>query len=432
MAQTNTAKSLPVGSFAASVVYSKALMARMIQRQTFKNKLSGKMPLDQWMQGVKRSESGHGYPIVQIADLTQTAGDQVTCDILNRIGGKPVMGDRIAKNSGEPIEVLRDNVYINQSRKVIDAGGRMSQQRSPHQYRSIARELAVDYFKDLEDNMVQTHLAGARGYAQGIEWKVPLESDPDFTEIAINDVLPPTRSRYVGLTASVTSVSNLATTNVLTLNFFDDLRTINDTSPVPLQGVKIEDANGDVVEGEDSPLLLSFISSEQWNQLQKQTSDQNWRTALADATTRLSHLKHPLFRNGGCILWRDIVICQAPRPIEFPQGSNVREYDTDGNIQTVQANVRAHRGVLLGAQAAAWAYGNAKRWDGDDKGTRGSGKTQQGVPFSWVEKLEDGDNLLQLFTGTMCGMKKLRYEFDGELYDNGVFTFDSYVPELRG
>tara|TARA_R100000656_G_C3863915_1_gene110587 strand:- start:216 stop:317 length:102 start_codon:yes stop_codon:yes gene_type:complete len=32
----------------------------------------------------------------------------------------------------------------------------------------------------------------------------------------------------------------------------------------------------------------------------------------------------------------------------------------------------------------------------------------------------------------MNGIKKLRYEFDGALYDNGVFAFDSYVPALRG
>ncbi len=434
MPQTNTPASLPIGSYGASVVYSKTLLARMIQRRNHKNNLTGPVPINEWKNGVSKYETSHGYPIVLNTDLSKMAGDRITCDILNRIGGKPTMGDRIAENSGESIEILRDEVAINQSRKVIDAGGRMSQQRTPHQLRGIARELAVDYFKDLEDNLVQTHFAGARGYAQGINWKLPIESDPDFSEIAVNPVLPPTRSRYVGLTSSVTSVSDLATTNTLTLGFFDDLRTINDTSEVPLQGVKLEGADGQIIEGEESPLLVAYISAEQWNQLQKEEGGQNWRSFLANATERLSWTKHPLFRNGQCGLWRDILICQGPRPIEFPEGSDVREYDVSGSIQTVQANVRTHRGYLLGAQALCTAYGSAERWVGDDAGTRGKGQLQgsQKVPYSWVEKLYDGDNLLKLFTGVMGGMKKLRYEFNNTMYDNGVFVFDSYVAPLRG
>lgn len=262
---------------------------------------------------------------------------------------------------------------------------------------------------------------------------MPLASDPDFTTICFNPVLPPTRSRYIGISASNTSIANLSTTNVLTLNFFDDLRTINDTSQVPLQGVQLEGTDGSKIDGQDSPLLLCFISSEQFNGLMKNTDAQNWRTFLTNANERLSWTKHPLFRNGQCGLWRDILICQAPRPIEFPQGSSVQEYDTNGVLQTVSANVRAHRGILLGSQACAQAYGNATRWAGSDKLSAGSGggQTKMNAPYLWVEKLEDGDNLLQLFSGFMGGYKKLRYTFENTLYDNGVFTFDSYVPALR-
>lgn len=433
MAATNTPASAPLGSYAASVVYSRTLMARMIQQRTFLNKLTGPVPMDQWVQGTKKSETSHGYPVVQIMDLKQMSGDRVTCDILDRIGGKPVMGDRIAKNSGSPISILRDEVTIDQTRKVIDVGGRMSQQRTPHQLREKGQGLAIDYLRNLEDNRLQIHLAGARGSATGIEWKAPLASDPDFDDIMINPVLPPTRSRYVGLTSSIVDPGDVSTTNVLTLNFFDDLRTINDTSPVPLQGVKLEGVDGAIIEGEESPLLVSYISSEQWNQLQKQTSDQNWRTFLSNATERLAWTKHPLFRSGQCGLWRDILICQAPRPIQFNGGDLVDYYDAAGALQQVAAAERLHRGILLGAQAAALAFGNAERWSGADAGTRGSGRTESmNVPYSWVEKLEDGDNLLQLFIGSMNGIKKLRYEFDGALYDNGVFAFDSYVPALRG
>lgn len=443
MATTATPASTPLGSYKASVVYGKALMARTIKRRNLLNDMSGPVPLDQWMTGVTKSETFHGMPIVQVNDLSKTAGDRVTVDIIDRVGGKPIMGDRIAKNSGEKISILRDEVKIDQSRKVIEPGGRMSQQRTPHQLREKGQVLGLDYFSNLLDNQVMVHMAGARGCATGIEWKVPLATDVDFADIMVNPVLPPTYTRYVGLTSSVTNPTQVSTTNLLTLNFFDDLRTINDTSAVPLQGIKLQGMGGEIVEGENSALLVCYISTEQWNQLQKDTSAQNWRTFLAQASERLAFTKHPLFRNGMCGLWRDILICQAPRPIEF-RGSSVSGYqsgfdsvsyvDTNDVTQTgtVAANVRLHRGVLLGAQALACAWGNAERWTGAGGGSKSSGTHEMmNIPYSWVEKLEDGDNLLQFFIGSMFGFKKLQYKFDNRIYDNGVFTFDSHVPALR-
>lgn len=432
MAQTYTPPSVPLGSYAASVVYSKTLMARAITRKTFLNRITGPLNMDQWMQGLKQGETSHGYPVVQSTDLAKLAGDRVTCDILDRIGGKPVMGDKIARNSGVPISFERDEITIDQTRKVVDVGGRMSQQRTPHQLRDKGQQLAIDYITNLNDNVLITHLAGARGDAKGIDWKLPLASDPDFAEIMVNPVTPPTANRYVGLTGSITNPGQVSSTNTLTLNFFDDLRTISDTSEVPLQGVRLEGPNGDMIEGDESALLLCFISSEQWNQLQKDTSAQNWRTFMSNATERLSWTKHPLFRNGMCGLWRDILICQAPRPIQFSDGASVDYYDAAGAIQSATAAERLHRGVLLGAQAACHALGNAERWSGKDAGQHGRGRTDNtDIPYSWVEKLEDGDNLLQLFIGQMNGIKKLVYTFGDEAYDNGVFAFDSYVPALR-
>lgn len=445
MAATATRSSIPLGSYAATVVYSSVLMGRMIKRRTFVNNLSGPVPMDEWQKSIgNKNTTTPGMPIVQISDLAKMSGDRVTADILDRIGGKPIVGDKIAKNTGVKISHLRDEVTIDQLRKVIDVGGRMSQQRTPHDLRMNGRNLAMDYYGDLMDNIAQVQFAGLRGVAQGIEWKVPLASDADFADIMVNPVLPPTRSRYVGLSSSVGDPTQVSTSNILTLNFFDDLRTINDTSPVPLQPVKMMGMMDEMVEGERESLLVAMISTEQWNQLQKQTSDQNWRTFLSDATTRLSPMKHPLFRNGMCGIWRDILICQMPRPIQLlgasvngymPGYNSVSYYDAAGMLQTgtIAANVRLQRGVLLGAQGLALAYGNAERWSGGDAGTRGSGRTQApvNVPYSWVEKLEDGDNLLQLFIGAMFGMKKLRYTFENELYDNGVFAFDTHVPALR-
>ncbi len=387
-------------------------------------RLTGKIPEGaSVLQG--KVETDHGHAVVQLHDLEAGDGDRVTCDIVNRIGGKPTMGDRIAADKGSPITINRDEIVINQARKVIDVGGRMTQKRTPHNLRKLGMGLSLNWINNYEDNLFHVHMAGARGYQTGEEWPVPLQSDPDFAEIVINPLNPPTFNRkfYPG---SATSLANLATTNILTLNFFDDLYTRAVTNQVPLKGVDMGEGWG----GDDAaPMFLSIITQEGWNSLRKQTSDQNWRTFLATANDRLNYKKHPLFTDVEIGMWSNIAIMRTTRAIEFPAGSDAFEYSSGGVITTVQSNVRAHRGLLLGAEAMGTAYGSAAPINlGGNK--QGSGKTEQLGSYSWVETVEDGGNLLKLFIGMMGGMKKLTYTFNNTLYDNGVIAFDYHVPSL--
>jgi hypothetical protein len=39
-------------------------------------------------------------PIVRCMDLTKMAGDEVTFDLINPMGGKPIMGSRMAEGRG--------------------------------------------------------------------------------------------------------------------------------------------------------------------------------------------------------------------------------------------------------------------------------------------------------------------------------------------
>lgn len=454
MAETFVASSAPVGSFAAQVAYTNQHLVRMLTRKTFVQNLTGPFVTDKWAMDIKasgKSTTSRGMPIVRVDDLSNGSGDQVTIDILDRVGGAPVMGDNIAEDKAAPVVFIRDSLYINQYRKPVSAGGRMSQQRTVHDLREAAMDVSVDYLGDLLDNIAQITLFGARGSATGTDWKVPLASDPNFNTIMVNPPLPPVPARYFGTTASVTDPSFVTTTNTLSLNFFDDIRTYVQTGPVPLAGVRLEDQNGNVYEGENSPLLVSFISEEAWNQLMKDTSAQNWRTFLSNATERLAWTKHPLYRALNCGLWNDVLICKAPRPILFNPGDSVPVSDAQGNISNVTAQVRMTRGVLMGAQAAGMAYASAKRWEGMSGNSAGSGggnvpSAALNLPFTWVEELTDGKNMLKIFSGFVGGLKKLRYNFNlppaapnspastptgPTLLDNGVVTFDTYVPALR-
>lgn len=421
---TTTAASTPLGSYKATVRYSKELMVRAQRQRSMHRRLSGKL-VDVTAALEGRVDTSHGYPVVQAYDLMKNDGDRITFDIVNRVGGAPTMGDEIAGDSASPIVFERDEVVIQQARKVISAGGRMAQQRTPHNLRSIAMSLSLNYINNYEDNLFHVHLAGARGYQTGQEWPLPLASDPNFASYAINPVLPPRRSR-LAFPNAITTIASLTTADKLTLNFYDNLYTRAITGPVPLKGVNMGEGWG----GDDSsPLLLSIISQEQWNQLKQDTSSQNWRNFLAQANERLNYKKHPLFQDVELGLWGGVVIMKTARAIEFPAGSSVQEYDTNGVLQTVTAAVRTHRGVLIGAEALGLAYGSAKPINLGGYKT-GSGQTEQLGSYSWVEEVKDGGNLLQTYVGMMAGMKKLQYTFDGTVYDNGVIAFDTYVPSL--
>lgn len=426
MTATTTPASAALGSYAATIQYSPELMVRAQRGRTWQKKLTGKVPsVAAALNG--KSETSHGYPVVQVFDFSKGKdGDRVTCDIVNRIDGAPIMGDSIAKDSGTPISILRDEIIINQARKPIDVGGRMAQQRTPHDLRQLGMGLGVNYIQNYEDNLFHVHVAGARGYQTGAEWAVPLASSPNFASVCINPVEAPTFNRkyYPG---SATSTANLATTNVLTLNFFDDLYTRIVTSASPIKGVQMDDQGwgGDPA----SPMYLAIVSEAGWNSMMKQSTDQNWRNFLANANERLQYKKHPLFQNVEMGLWRNIAIMHTARAITFPAASTLSEYDSANALQTVTvaAGVNVHRGVLLGAEALGLAYGS---WKPINLGgnAMGSGQLENLGSYGWVEEVSDFGNNLQFCVGMQTGVKKLRYTFDGTITDNGVAAFDYHAP----
>ena len=434
MATTTTTipASAPLGSVAATVQYSPVLFSRAMTTANFSKKLSGPIQADQYASD-GRKESSSGYPIQEIYELNKRgSGDRVTFDIVDRVGGKPSMNDVTAATNKQGLEFARDEAVLGLSRKQINVGSTMVSQRAPHNLRNVAMSEMVRYFSDLEDNRVTVHLAGARGVQTGAGWKVPLDTDPDFANIMVNPVLPPTRNRYFcpGGNADVTT---LDATDLMSLNFIDDLRTIADVSEVPLHGVDMPDFN--LAGNSETPLYLGFMSSEQWNTLMKSTSEQNYRTFLAQATDRVDFRRHPLFRDAEMGMWRGIVWLKMPRAIEFAVGSPVKQYNaTTGALGTVNAAVRTHRGFIVGGQALAKVFGDATPVAAQTYLSKGTGQTTMGVPYSWIEEGSDAGNQLDITGGLMNGLKKIRYTLPStaSAWDNGVIVFDTAQPAIPG
>lgn len=416
---------IPYGAPQAVQVQSAGLFAASMQRPTTLNRLTGKLPQQSDAEGSLRFQSGNEMPIVRCMDLAKGAGDEVTFDLINPIGGKPIMGERYAEGKGDRMDFSQDSLRVNQTRKPISAGGTMTQKRTPHQLRSLARALGQNYMTRLEDQLKLVHLAGARGFANDVEWAVPLASDPDFADICVNTIKAPTRNRHFMSTGSgieqIAAAGNeisIVTTDVMNIDLVDALRTKLDSMPLPPPPVRFE---GDQMS-QDAPMRVLLCSSEQYTSLVRST---NFRTFQANAMARANMAKqNPLFM-GEAGLWNGILIVKMPKPIRFYAGNQLKwcasktsntETTTDVVPAAFGTSYAVDRALLLGGQALAEAYGKAR---------------QTGNPYFWSEKELDHGDKLEILLGMIAGCSKIQFQIDHgdakEYTDFGVMAIDTAV-----
>lgn len=398
------------GSALAIKIYSVGLFNEQLRQSTFRKNLTAPVPKQPAAEAKARGQTDPGMPFVMITDLSKGAGERVTVDLFNIVQIKPTMGDRkLAGRLGR----LTNSTYeikINQCRGGIETGGKMTQQRTAHNLRSIAKANLGGWNARLGDQLSHIHVCGARGSVDDGEWVVPLESDPEYDEIVVNPVLPPTRNRRF-FAGDATSVANIDTNDLLTLNNIDRLRNAIDNMAFPMQPIKFE---GDP-QSDEQPLYVLYLTPNVWHNLLIATSGQNIRTFHQNAYERAKGWKaHPLFL-GDVGMWAGFLIKKMRRSIRFAASTTVMELDASDVSQPItSAAVQIERCFLLGAQALGWAWG---------------AHSQSEYHFSWHEEWTDHDNINEISTSSMSGCAKLRFTgTDGQIYDHGVMTIDCYAP----
>jgi N4-gp56 family major capsid protein len=401
---------IPAGHPLARKLYSVAAFAAAQRAPSFSKNLVGSAPKQSDAERRLRGQTSPDYPIVRVTDLSKGGGDKISVDIYNAIGGKPTMGDKKLAGNMSNLSFGSMEISINQVRKGVDPGGRMTQQRTVHNLRTIGVANLAGWWGKYTDQTTLVHLAGARGFQPGADWVVPLESDADFAEIMVNPVLPPSPGRRF-FAGDATSVANLDSTDYLKLKDIDKLRASLDEMAFPLAPIKLPDDPA----ADDEPLYCLFVTPRQWYWLMVSTDPQNWRTFLANAHQRGSWSKHPLFRGTGG-MWNGILIKKMRRCVRFPAGSTVREYAAGGvSISNATAAVDTDRAILLGAQALGWVYGRHQNSD---------------YYMNWHEEKTDHGNTMEISVAAMFGASKLKFKDQetGVPEDYGVCTLDSYAP----
>lgn len=425
-----TKTNIPYGSPLAVVVQSAGLFAANMARNTTMNRLTGKMPQQADAEQTIRKQSSPEMPIVRAMDLSKGAGDEIEFDLINPMGGKPIMGGDYAEGRGRAMSLSQDRLRINQARYPISAGDTMTQQRTPHELRTLARALGQSYMDRLGDQSILVHMAGARGFQNNIEWAVPLASDPDFARILVNPVRAPSKNRHFISTGSgVESLKvgsgevTITSTDVFNMDVVDSIRVVMENMPLPPPPVIFE---GDKA-ATDAPLRVLLVSPDQYNAFVRSGNGQ-FRTLQSNAMARSQQAgMNPLFL-GEAGLWNGILIVKMPKPIRFYPGDEVKYCAANDSATETSAIIPAglgaglavDRAILLGGQALAEAWGKHNK---------------SGSPFFWSEKELDHGDKLELLVGQINGRSKVRFEIDygdsKQITDYGVTVIDTVV-QLQG
>jgi N4-gp56 family major capsid protein len=357
----------------------------------------------------------------------KNAGDTVSLDLVDTIGGEPLMGDVNREGRGSALSFSSMDIRIDLSSKVVDAGGSMSQQRTKQQLREIALAQLSGYFPRLASQTSLVHLAGARGSQTGTDWTIPLQSASSFTSVMVNPVKAPTYNRHfvvngAGLTAGGQQLSSVVSTDALKLVHLDLLRKKLDDMDQPLQSVQL---GGDRA-AQTSKMWVFLATPNQYSVL---LTEGSLRAFQQNAVNRAAYMdvRHPLFA-GEVGMWNGILVIKNERAIRFLPSDSTKivtsanamtATETDQQINpALTAGFAVERGLLLGAQALGIAYGKTK---------------VSGMQYGWKEHWYNFESNLEVMGEKVCGHAKIRMSIDDGTgskvpTDFGVIAVDSAVP----
>lgn len=314
-------------------------------------------------------------------ELEGDSGDRISFDLCVKLRGKPSEGDSRLEGNEESLKFYTDEVYIDQMRKAVSAGGKMTRKRTAHDMRSIAKDRLGDYFAQLVDELFFMYLSGARGINQDY-----LYGD-EFLSFAANPLQAPDAEHilYAGVATSKASLSASDKMSRLLIERAQvKARMMQARNPLTANMVPVTIESGKhyvCVMSPDQEFDLRTNEGSGWLEVTR---------ALATAEGRNS----PLCKGGLGMLGNTVL---------HSHESVVRFGDYGAG-----SNVAAARALFMGRQAGVVAYG-----------------TSGGLKFEWKEETKDYGNEPTVASGSIFGIKKTR--FNG--MDFGVIALDTAAKD---
>lgn len=318
-------------------------------------------------------------PIVQLDELQNDAGEQITYDLSVQLKQAPIEGDNKQRGTEEGLAFYSDSVYIDQMRGGVNGGGRMSRKRTLHSMRKTAKARMSEWWARAFAECIFMYLSGARGTNDDFIYPT------SWTGRANNSLSAPDsyHIRYGGGKTKAT----MAATDKMSLTEIDKVLTAvklmgGGTSGVPkLQPI--------MINGEKH--FVCMMNPQQAEDMRTNTGTGQWLDVQKAAVTAQGK-DNNIFK-GGLGMHNNVVLQEEEGIIRFG------DYGSGSDVD-------AARALFLGRQAGAVAFGS---------------KGGVGLRFDWYEGTEDNDNEIIISTSSIWGAKKCT--FNG--LDFGVYAIDT-------
>ena len=306
--------------------------------------------------------SGTDSVIQMRTELGKGEGDQITFAIRRQLLGEGIVGSDTVEGNEEKIRFKDFAMTIEELNHAIDTGGRMEEQRVPYDLMSEGKDALSDWWSDkLSDYAINT-LAGNSTFKIAGKTFAQACTEPDAGhKITVNDV----------------AEASISSSDIMDLTFLDRLK---QRAELPATGC---DKIRPIMMGGKKTYRV-ILHNYVYDQLKANTNVAQWGDIRRDAQElKLESVE---------LMYNGMLISKSER------------------MPSLYTNV--YRAVLLGAQAATFAWGGA----GESKST-----TLAFIPYE-----KDAKRYVMIRSGGIFGCKKV--VFDGK--DNSVITAASYATAL--
>jgi N4-gp56 family major capsid protein len=367
---------VPAGDATAVVIYSHRVFYQAI-RSTVAAKLMavGLNPKDQTNYVQMFDESMKG------------PGDTIKYDLIPNPQGPGVAGDGVLAGQEVAFTWFQNTLTINQLRQAELLVGRMSQQRVPYSMRDVAKVGLANWWKETIDYGLLNQLGGNTYISNAANfWGTNMSG--------MQAPVAPDSSHWI-FAAGRTSEATLAQGDVFTVDLIPTLvAKAQGTLQFPIKPV--------VIKGVEISGVL-FLHPLQVRSLKQNYTQGEWGDIFRAALQGGQITGNPIFT--GAIGMIDNVVIHQDSHVPYGDTSqNTVQLAINGTLVTKGAPnalgaaavgvTSICRGIFVGAQAAALAFGGEEGPDGKP------------LRVKWTEELLDGANQLRISAGMIWGCQK--------------------------
>lgn len=326
------------------------------------------------------SESDNAV-IQRLTDLESDAGDTIDFDLSVQLREKPITGDNRLEGKEESLRFFSDAVKIDQLRKGVSAGGKMSRKRTAHNMRKVGRDRLSDYWSKYIDELNFIYLSGARGINEDFF------EDLEYVGHASNALQAPDATHLIyggDATSKATIDSNDKMSKAVVEKATVKARTMRSVDPTTANMMPV------MINGEAHYVCLMSVFQEH----DLRTADTTGWIEIQKAAITAEGRNNPIFK-GGLGMINNAVLHSHESAIRF------NNYGSGQNLP-------AARALFMGRQAGVVAYGSTG-----------------GLRFTWTEVVKDHGNEPTVAAGIIIGVKKTRFNNK----DFGVTSIDTYAKD---